>query len=300
MEFLEEVPVILGDGAMGTMLQRSGLAQGEAPELWNVDHPERVLAVHCAYIDAGSQLIETNTFGGNRARLARHGLQGRAAEFNEAGARLARKAVGDSGVLVAGSIGPLGEFIEPLGTLTRAEASEMFRLQAEALVAGGVDFFLIETMSDLSEVEAAVSGVRAASGLPVAVTMTFDTNLHTMMGVSPSDAVTAITGLGICLVGANCGNGPDEMERVAAEMAEVSPPGTYLIAQSNAGLPQLRDGQIHYDATPQAMADHALRLLDLGVRVIGACCGSTPEHIKAMRDALMLRTRPRPGNPRGF
>jgi 5-methyltetrahydrofolate--homocysteine methyltransferase len=281
-KLLERRKIVLGDGAMGTMLHQAGLTIG-APEQWNVRKPEAVSAIHRGYIEAGSDFISTNTFGGTRNRLKLDNLEDRVAELNEAGARLAREAAGEA--LVAGSVGPTGELMEPLGTLTMDGARESFAEQARALKAGGVDFALIETMSALEEVQSAIEGVREA-GLPVVVTMSFDTNFRTMMGVKPVAAVTTIAGWGVSVIGANCGNGPAEIERVMSEMAQALPEGVALMAKSNAGMPRWLDGHITYDGTPEVMSDYARRMAALGVRVIGGCCGSTPEHIAGMRRAI--------------
>ncbi len=281
-ELLDRRKVILADGAMGTMLHRAGLTIG-APEQWNVKKPEVVLAIHRGYINAGSDFISTNTFGGTRNRLKLDNLEDRVAELNEAGARLAREAAGDR--LVAGSVGPTGELMEPLGALTMDGARESFAEQARALKAGGVDFALIETMSALEEVQAAIEGVREA-GLPAAVTMSFDTNFRTMMGIKPALAVATIAGWGVAVIGANCGNGPAEIERIMTEMSAALPAGVVLMAKSNAGMPRWKDDRITYDGTPEVMADYASRMAALGVRVIGGCCGSTPEHIAGMRKAI--------------
>ena len=281
-EALERHPVILGDGAMGTMLHRAGLTDG-APERWNVERPDVVSSIYRAYVEAGSDFISTNTFGGTRNRLQLDGLADRVAELNEAGARLAREAAGDR--LVAGSVGPTGELMEPLGLLTPDDARRSFAEQARALRSGGVDFALIETMSALEEVQAAVDGVREA-GLPLAVTMSFDTNYHTMMGIKPAQAVATLSGWGVGFIGANCGNGPAEIERIMTEMSQAKPAGVVLMAKSNAGMPRWKDDRITYGGTPEVMAGYARRMRELGVRMIGGCCGSTPEHIAAMRAAL--------------
>lgn len=286
-EALERRKIILGDGAMGTMLHRAGLTDG-APERWNVERPDVVSSIYRAYVEAGSDFISTNTFGGTRNRLQLDGLAERVTELNEAGARLAREAAGDR--LVAGSIGPTGELMEPLGLLTPDGARESFAEQARALKAGGVDFALVETMSALEEAQAAVEGAREA-GLPIAVTMTFDTNFHTMMGVKPAQAVAAIGGWGVSVIGANCGNGPAEIERIMTEMSQARPEGVVLMAKSNAGMPRWKDDRITYGGTPEVMADYARRMRELGVRIIGGCCGSTPEHVAAMRAALDQGTR---------
>jgi len=186
---------------------------------------------------------------------------------------------------VAGSIGPTGDLMEPLGTLTMDGAREAFAEQAKALKAGGVDFALIETMSALEEVQAAVEGVREV-GLPVAVTMSFDTNFHTMMGIKPAKAVEAISQWGVQVIGANCGNGPAEIERIMTEISQARPAGVLLMAKSNAGMPRWKDDRITYGGTPEVMADYARKMAAIGVAVIGGCCGSTPEHIAHMRKAL--------------
>lgn len=282
---------VVGDGAMGTMLQDAGLTTGGAPELWNVEQPDIVRGIYQAYADAGARIIETNSFGGTHFRLKLHQAQDRVAELNQAAAALAREAAGED-VLVAGSVGPTGELMEPMGNLTPETAADAFAEQAAALEAGGVDFFLIETMSDLSEVEAAVIGIRRASDLPIAATLTFDTKFHTMMGVAPVQALRRLAELGVRIIGANCGNGPDEIRRVIGEMAAARPEGVFLMAQSNAGLPKWVGGHVHYDGSPEVMADYALDMAAMGVNYIGACCGSTPDHIRAMRDALATRPIP--------
>jgi len=287
-QFIKKNSLVLGDGAMGTMLQAAGLTTGGAPEEWNVTRPEALTAIYQGYVDAGSQIITTNSFGGTRFRLGRENLEAHVHEFNLAAAKSAR-AVADAAdheVLVAGDIGPSGEIMAPLGILTPEDAQAAFAEQAAALAEGGADFFLIETVSALDEVEAAIAGIRSASSLPIAATMTFDTRFRTMMGVKPVQALEALYGWGIRVIGANCGNGPDEIERVVGEMAAVKPADVYLIAQSNAGLPKYEQKKIHYDGTPEVMAGYALKMKALGVSYIGACCGSTPAHIAAMRDAL--------------
>jgi 5-methyltetrahydrofolate--homocysteine methyltransferase len=280
--------VRVGDGAMGTMLQEAGLDDGGAPELWNVERPEVITGIFEAYVEAGSRLITTNTFGGSRPRLAMHGLEDRVVELNEAAARLARS-VADThpGVYVLGDVGPSGDLMEPMGTLTADAAVALFSEQISGLVAGGADGILIETMSDLAEVAAAVAAAKAtAAGLPIFVTMSFDTNLRTMMGVRPADAVVAIADMGADVVGANCGRGVDEMRIIATDMAAHRPEGTLLIMQSNAGLPVLVDGEFVYTGSPAEMAGFAQEMRDLGIDVVGACCGSSPAHIAAISASI--------------
>jgi 5-methyltetrahydrofolate--homocysteine methyltransferase len=286
-QLLDREPFLLFDGAMGTMLQDVGLDDGGAPELWNLERPQDVAAIHEGYLRAGARIITTNTFGGTRPRLAMHGLADRVEELSLAAAQIARRAADPFEALVAGGLGPTGELLEPLGTLTPSRAQELFAEQVRALVAGGVDLILIETMSDLGEAEAAVRAAQAvAPQLPVAATLSFDTNLRTMMGVTPAAAVRALGALGVAAVGANCGRGPAEMEIIVGQMAQVRPDGLLLMAQSNAGLPVLVGDHFEYDKHPADMAEHARRLKAAGVDIIGACCGSTPAHLGAMRDAL--------------
>jgi len=290
-ELIDSPGVILADGAMGTMLFEAGLQFGEPPERWNVDHPERVQAVHQAYLQAGSRILLTNTFGGNRWRLSLHKLEGRARELVEAGARNTRAAVEAAGgrALVAGDIGPSGSLLAPLGELEEAEAVAGFAEQAEALLAGGADVIWIETMSDLGEVAAAVRGVRqASSDVPILTTMTFDTHGRTMMGVTPEKAVQTLSQQGAAAVGGNCGNGPEEILGVLEKMRAASPQ-TILIAKANAGLPTLVNGRAVYAATPESMGEYARAAAERGARIVGACCGSTPAHLQAMATALAGR-----------
>lgn len=287
LDALDDGP-LLGDGAMGTMLQDLGNDEGGAPELWNVERIDVVEGVLEGYAAAGSRLITTNTFGGTRARLQMHGLEDRVEELNQAAAELARRVADRHPVtFVLGDIGPSGELMEPMGDLTIDSAAEMFGEQIRGLVAGGVDGILIETMSDLSEVEAAVTAARKeAPGLPVLATLSFDTNLRTMMGVSPAMAVQAMADMGVDVIGANCGRGLDEMRIIAAQLAEAGAGRVRLMVQSNAGLPKLQGDSFVFDGTPEEMAGYAVEMRDLGFTVIGACCGSTPAHIGAMREAL--------------
>jgi methionine synthase I (cobalamin-dependent) len=297
------LPVLRGgavfDGGMGTLLQDRGLDGGAPGELWNAENPEAILSAHREYVAAGANVLTTNTFGGTRPRLDMHGLGDRVHELNLAAAGLARivadepqrpGAAGEPArgrVLVAGGLGPTGELLEPLGELTEEGATALFAEQLAALVEGRVDLVLVETLSDLTELRAAVRAAReVAAGLPVIATMSFDTNLRTMMGVRPAAAVQAAVELGLDGVGANCGRGPGEMEQIMAEMAAARPEGLLLLAQSNAGLPQLIGDRFAYDAGPAELATHAARLRELGVDLIGACCGSTPAHTAAIREVL--------------
>lgn len=276
------------DGAMGTMLQERGLTDGGAPELWNVEHADIVEGILEEYAAAGAQLITTNSFGGTRARLQMHDLQDRVHELNQAAAHVARR-VADRhpGTYVLGDVGPSGELMEPMGTLTPEDAQALFAEQIRGLVDGGVDAILIETMSDLSEVEAAAAAAaEVAPGMPVIATLSFDTNLRTMMGVKPGVAVKTLSAAGIRIIGANCGRGTDEMRVIAKEMVEARPQGTFLVTQSNAGLPQLVGGEFVYTGTPEEMGAFAAEMRALGIDIVGSCCGSRPQHTAAIRAAL--------------
>ena len=282
-EVLEQ-STLVSDGAMGTMLQERGLTDGGSPELWNVENPAAIEAVLEEYASAGAQFLTTNTFGGTRGRLGMHGLEDRVYELNKAGAEIARRVANHhSETFVMGDVGPTGDLMEPMGTLTVEGAKEIFAEQIKGLVDGGVDAILIETMSDLSEVEAAINAVHeVAPHMPVIATMSFDTNLRTMMGVKPAQAVAKLSALGVRIIGANCGRGMDEMRIIAREMVEARPEGVFIIAQSNAGLPILVGDTFEYQGTPEEMAKFAEEMQDLGVNIIGSCCGSTPAHTSAI------------------
>ncbi len=280
--------VIIADGGMGTMLFAMGLSHGACLELWNVEKPESIRLVHKGYIDAGAQIILSNSFGGTRLRLAWHKVGERTHELNRAAAELARAEADAASepVVVGGSIGPTGELMAPLGKLGFDDAKEVFREQAAALIEGGVDVIWIETMSDLAEVQAAVEGTREVSiDIPIVTTMTFDTHGHTIMGVSPQKALETLRSFGPLAIGSNCGNGPDEIEG-AIEKMHSADPTTPLIAKANAGVPRLVNGRSVHDATPEDMARYAVTVHRLGARIIGACCGSTPDHIRAIAEAL--------------
>jgi 5-methyltetrahydrofolate--homocysteine methyltransferase len=285
---LEKSSVLIADGAMGTMLQAAGLAPGESPVVWNIEHPERIGAVHRAYLDAGAQILLTNTFVGNRFRLAQHGWATRVAEVNRRGAEILRAEIARAGAdaLAAGDIGPSGELLAPLGTLAFDDAVEGFAEQARALLDGGVEAIWIETMSDLEEVRAVIEGVRrVAPDVPILASLTFDTRGRTMMGVKPETAARALLDWQVAALGGNCGNGPDEILSVIEKMRAVAP-AAILIAKSNAGKPEVVDGATVYRATPEVMAASARALRDAGARIIGGCCGTTPAHIRAMAQAL--------------
>ena len=280
-------PVVI-DGAAGTMFFKMGLQHGDSPELWNVNEPDNIRSLHRQYIEAGAQIILTNTFGCNEKRLELHKIQDRVTELNIAGASLAREEADAAAhpVVVAGDMGPTGSIMLPYGEMEYDEAVAIFEVQAKALAEGGVDVFWIETMSAIEEVQAAVEGCRkAAPNMPICATMTFDTHGRTMMGVKPEQAIEELSKLNLTAIGANCGNGIAEIEGVIQKMHAANP-DTVLIAKSNAGIPTLVNGVAVYDASPEDMATYATSIQTDGARIIGGCCGSTPDHIRAIAGAV--------------
>jgi 5-methyltetrahydrofolate--homocysteine methyltransferase len=280
----------LADGATGTTFFGMGLQSGDAPELWNTDFPERVASHYQAFIDAGSDLILTNSFGGTRYRLKLHQAQDRVAELSIAAAAILRDLVANCGrpVIVAGSIGPTGEILAPLGTLEPEDAIAAFGEQALALEQGGADVIWIETMSSQEEVELAVRGAQQTS-LPIVFTMSFDTNGRTMMGVGAADMMSLHHRLGVHACGTNCGIGASEVVAAILNMQASNPAAAQapvLVAKANCGIPEFIDGEIHYNGTPEIMARYAVMARDAGARIVGGCCGTTPEHVAAMRHAL--------------
>lgn len=291
---LREKGFLLLDGGMGTLLMAAGLEPGAPPESWNLAHPERIGGVHRSYLEAGSRVILTNSFGGNPFRLRGGGLEADLAALNEAAARIAREAAdesagAESAALVAGSMGPTGEMMEPLGALTFESARKGFAAQAAALAAGGADLLWIETMADLQEVRAAIEGARETSQLPLVATLSFDAGGRTMMGVTPGQALEAMAGYDLAAVGANCGSGTGEIEEVIRQMKALDLP-VPLVAKSNAGKPAWVGSELVYDGTPDIMRAHARRILELGASLIGGCCGTTPAHIRAMAEGLQAAT----------
>lgn len=298
-DLLDTRPWLLADGATGTAFFAKGLASGEAPERWNFEQPDKVIELHREFLDAGSNIILTNTFGGNRNRLELHGCQDRCREINLHGVELARRAVEDSGrgdVAIAGSMGPTGELYQPLGPLSVEDGAASFAEQAEALAEGGVDVLWIETLSSFDELRAAVGGASSV-GLPMTATFSFDSNGRTMMGVSPSEFVAHLAELPheLIAMGANCGSGSPDLAAAILEIADAAPPGTAIIAKSNNGIPEYVEGEVVYRGTPESMGRYACIARDIGARIIGGCCGSTAEHIAAMRRAL--ESTPSRGRP---
>jgi len=279
------------DGAMGTQLLARGLKSGDCGLLWNLERPGDVGAIHQAYRSGGSDLITTNSFGGSRFALAPHGLVPRVAELNRAAAQVARAAAGDHG-WVLGDVGPFGDFLEPVGDTTAEDLEAAFRDQIAALLDGGADAILVETMSDPAEAVVGVAAAKAcAARVPVLVTYAFQKTapgqFRTMMGTGVAEAVRRATDAGADIVGANCGTSLDLADYVelARQIVQAAGPAPVII-QPNAGSPRVENGQTVYHATPEQMADTARKLLAVGVRIVGGCCGTAPAHLAAMSRAL--------------
>ena len=270
------------DGACGTQMQKRGMPANVCPELWAIENPHALSSIYQAYIDAGAQNLLTFTFGANRHKLAEYGLADRADELNIALARIAKNAIGPD-QRIGGDIGPLGSLLEPLGDIPFEEAVDIFRQQAAALAEGGAAYISIETMLDIQEARAAVIGAREACDLPIFATLTFE-NGRTLTGTTPSAAIVTLQSLGVCAIGSNCGSGPVQMLPVIQEMSQYAT--VSLIAKPNAGLPKLVDGETIYDMSPSDFALQAEQLALSGARFIGGCCGSTPDHIRALHDRL--------------
>jgi methionine synthase I (cobalamin-dependent) len=281
---LREKKLLVCDGAWGTMLSARGLG-AEAPESWNLTREGDVLGVAAAYVEAGADIVLTNTFGGSSIKLGKAGLAGGAAEANRRAVELSKEAAGVRAFVFA-SIGPTGEFVAPAGTLTEAALRAVFEEQADALNAGDPDGFIIESMYDLTEAKAALAAVRERTGLPAAVTMTFDrgpAGFATMTGVRPEQAVEALQAAGADIAGANCGRGIRDIVEIAGLMRPCT--DLPLWFKPNAGLPELIDGRTVFRQTPEAMADHVPALAAAGASFIGGCCGSTPDHVRALAQA---------------
>ena len=292
---LETKDVVIADGATGTNLFDMGLANGASGELWCVDHPDRVRTLHQGFVDAGADILLTNSFSSNRYRFRLHQMEGRVAELSRMSAELARDVADKASrpIIVAGSMGPTGEMIQPLGERTQDEAKDAFQEQAEALREGGADVAWIETMFSEEELSAAIQAVDAA-GLPFVATMTFDTGGRTMMGLTPEQAVKNVKQHGSAPVafGANCGMGPAQLVDSLLGFSKGASEGDVLVAKGNAGLPQMGDDmRVKYDGTPEIMADYVCLARDVGARIIGGCCGTTAEHLRIMAEALESRPR---------
>lgn len=285
---IAEKGVLLADGATGTNLFDMGLQSGEAPELWNEDAPEKIEALHQGFIDAGADIILTNSFGGTRHRLKLHHAQDRVFELNKKAAEIARRAAAKAGrrVIVAGSVGPTGELLVPLGALTYEDAVEAFAEQIEGLKAGGAEVAWIETMSAPGEIRAAAEAAIRV-GLPYTYTGSFDTAGRTMMGLAPKDIHGVADDLAEkpVAVGANCGVGAPDILAALLDMAEANPDAT-IVVKGNCGIPEFHGTEIHYSGTPELMSEYVKLAVDGGAKIVGGCCGTSFEHLAAMRKAL--------------
>jgi len=290
---IAEKGVLLADGATGTNLFAMGLAAGEAPELWNESDPDKITALHQGFVDAGADIILTNSFGGTRHRLKLHNGQGRVHELNKAAAGIARAVADRAGrrVIVAGSVGPTGELLEPLGAMTYPEAVDSFAEQMEGLKAGGAEVMWIETMSAPEEIRAAAEAAIRV-GMPYTFTASFDTAGRSMMGLHPKDIHGVAAGLtdAPVAVGANCGVGASDILSSLLDMSAASPEAT-IIVKGNCGIPEFRGSVIHYSGTPELMGDYARLAVDAGAKIVGGCCGTSFVHLKAMRDAIDAHTK---------
>lgn len=283
---LRQKGVLVGDGAMGTELQKRGMPTGVCPEELNVSRPRLIQEIYRAYFEAGSDIVETNTFGANRSRLALHAMESRVKEFCRRSAELACE-VRPPGCLVAGSMGPTGDLLDPLGPRTVAETFDIFAEAAEGLASGGVDVIFVETMMAVEEAEIAVRAAKERTGLPVSATLTFEkgkSGLRTMWGVDIPTAVQRLTDAGADILGANCGRGFDEMVEIVTAMRPLSEKP--ILAQANAGIPEWVDGVSVYRETPETILPQVRALLSSGVTILGGCCGTGPGHIRAMRRSV--------------
>ncbi|TVR70719.1 MAG: methionine synthase [Spirochaetaceae bacterium] len=278
---------LISDGAWGTMLQASGLKSGEPPELWNISNPDAVYEVARRYVEAGADMVETNSFGGTRFKLEHHGLADRCGEINEAAAALSRRAAGDSRWVI-GSVGPTGKMLI-MGDVTEDELYEAFVEQVSALERGGADAICVETMSDIEEARLAVRAAKERTSLEVIATFTFERTLQgeyrTMMGTAPVEATAAMLEAGADIIGTNCGNGFERMIDIVGEIRQAFPEAPILV-HANAGLPVHEDGVDRYSDTPETMAALAPKLVAAGASIVGGCCGTNPEYITAIRNAI--------------
>ena len=283
--WLEERKYLISDGATGTNLIARGLPRGKTAEEWVLENPEGILTLHCDFINAGSNIILTSTFGGSEIRLNRSGLEEKHKEINSAAVDLAKKAVDGRQILVAGSMGPLGEMLQPYGTLDAETARKNYMQQAAELTTAGVDLLLIETQFDIAEATLAVEAAKSVSDLPVICSFSFDRGTKTMMGVSPTKFAEAIAPLGAAALGINCGKSLEDNLNALKELSSVTELPIWF--KPNAGLPKMDDhGHAVYDVAPEQMAAHLSSWIENGARIIGGCCGTSPEHLRALHLVL--------------
>jgi 5-methyltetrahydrofolate--homocysteine methyltransferase len=290
--------VVLADGAMGSMLMARGLARGAAPESFNLSQPQVLEEIARLYLEAGAEIVQTNTFGASPLKLAGYALADKAAAINHAAVDAVRRAVGER-AYVSASCGPSGRILKPFGDTEEEELYESFRTQMQAVIGAGADIVCVETMSDINEARLAIQAARSVSAaIPVMATMTFEAmprGFFTIMGVSIAAACRELEKAGADLIGSNCGNGSLQMAAIAGEFKRSSK--LPLVIQANAGVPELRQGQVHYPETPEYMAETSRELLAAGVAVLGGCCGTTPDHTRAMRRVLDEENKTRHGHP---
>ncbi|MBP1639169.1 MAG: yitJ 1 [Bacteroidetes bacterium] len=287
LQFISEGKILISDGAWGTFLQIKGLKPGECPEQWNIDRPDDVFDIAASYIAAGADMIETNSFGGNRYKLENYGLEGNVVEINRKAAKISRKAAGNS-KYVLGSVGPTGKMLV-MGNVTEEELYDAFKEQSVALYEGGVDAIVIETMTALDEATIAVKAARENTPCEVICTMTFDKTVtdeyRTMMGVSPSEMINELKTAGAHIIGANCSNGIEGMVKITEEIRSIDK-NIPVVIHANAGMPVFKDGCTCFPETPEMMASIAPSLVAAGANIIGGCCGTTPEHIRKLVEVL--------------
>ena len=287
---LLEQKILIIDGATGTMLQEKGLSSGECPEMWNITHPDTVLEIHNSYLEAGADIILTNTFGANGVKLKKLKLESKLIEANEQAVKLARQAVDEykkkdlRPVFVAGSIGPTGEILVPCGPLGIDEAYKGYQEQVKAMVATGVDMILLETFYNLDEIKIALKAVKENSDLIVFASMTFDESLKTIYGITPEKAVEELFQDEADGVGANCGSGPELLYKILTRMRIIT--DAPLLVEPNAGVPYIENNKVIYPALPEKMAKYAEKFAQLKVNIIGGCCGTTPKHIQAISEKI--------------
>jgi 5-methyltetrahydrofolate--homocysteine methyltransferase len=299
-DFLKQIEkgVLIHDGSKGYLLQTLGLKGGDCGELWNLTNQDAVRRVYRAYLEAGSDVIQTNTFPGNRIHLSKYGIGDKTYEINYLGAKLAKEVAGDR-AFVSGAIGPTGVLFEPSGQLSFRKAYEIYCEQVKALADGGVDVINFETFTDLAELRAAYWAARDVTSLPVICSLAFENNGHTLMGTNPFVAVAVLRSVGVDMVGANCSFGPEHMADIIKAMHDAG--GGYLSVKPNAGLPVVTEGMVSYKETPVHFAELAAKFVGLGARLIGGCCGTTPEFIKVLKERVLdIIPAPAADRPKGI